>query len=323
MEYRTLKRTSLKVSRVSFGTMTFGSQTDEPAARRMVDRCLDAGINFFDTANVYNKGQAEILLGRALTGRREKVILATKVRGKMGEGADESGLSRAAIHKGIDASLRRLNTDYVDVYYLHQPDYGVAIEETLAAMEELVRAGKVRFPAVSNYAAWQVAEIHCLAEKKGYKPPQISQPMYNLLARGIEEDYIPFCERFGVAIVPYNPLAGGLLTGKYGAHRDPKAGGRFDNNKMYQDRYWHEDYFAAVEELSAIAREAGKTLVELALQWLLAQPHVDSVILGASRMEQLEENLRACEGSRLDATVLARCDAVWKRLRGITPKYNR
>lgn len=323
MEYRTLKRTDLKVSRVSFGTMTFGSQVDEAAARRMVDRCLDAGINFFDTANVYNKGQAEVLLGRALAGRREKVILATKVRGKMGDGPDESGLSRPAIRKGIDASLRRLNTDYVDVYYLHQPDYGIAIEETLAAMDELVRAGKIRFPAVSNYAAWQVAEIHCLAEKKGYKPPQISQPMYNLLARGIEEEYIPFCERFGVAIVPYNPLAGGLLTGKYGAQRDAKAGGRFDNNKMYQDRYWHEDYFAAVEELSAIAREAGKTLVELALQWLLGQPHVDSIILGASRMEQLEENLRACEGSRLDAVVLARCEEVWKRLRGITPKYNR
>ncbi|HEX5483526.1 MAG TPA: aldo/keto reductase, partial [Terriglobia bacterium] len=256
MEYRTLQHTDLKVSRVSFGTMTFGSQTDESAARSMVDRCLDAGINFFDTANVYNKGQAEILLGRALAGRREKVILATKVRGKMGNGADESGLSRAAIHKGIDASLQRLNTDHVDVYYLHQPDYGVEIEETLAAMDELVRAGKVRFPAVSNYAAWQVAEIRCLAEKKGCKPPQISQPMYNLLARGIEDEYIPFCERFGIAIVPYNPLAGGLLTGKYGAQRDPKTGGRFDNNKMYQDRYWHEDYFAAVEELSAIAREA-------------------------------------------------------------------
>jgi aryl-alcohol dehydrogenase-like predicted oxidoreductase len=323
MEYRKLKHTDLEVSRISFGTMTFGSQTDAAMAQRMVDRCLDAGINFFDTANVYNKGKAESILGQALAGKRQKVALATKVRGKMGDGPDESGLSKAAIQKAIDASLERLGTDYVDLYYLHQPDYDVPIEETLSAMDELVRCGKVRYLAVSNYAAWQVAEIFCISEKKGYQPPRVSQPMYNLLARGIEEEYLPFCKRFEVAVVPYNPLAGGLLTGKYNQDRNPKAGGRFDNNALYQGRYWHEDYFAAVDELSAIARDAGKTLVELSFQWLLSQSQVDSVILGASRAEQLEENLRACEGSRLDEPTLARCDAVWKRLRGITPKYNR
>lgn len=323
MEYRMLKKTELKVSRVSFGTMTFGSQADEGAARRMVDCCIDVGVNFFDTANVYNRGQAEVILGKALAGRRSSIILASKVRGKMGDGPDESGLSRAAIHKAIDASLKRLGTDYVDVYYLHQPDNSVPIEETLGAMDELVRAGKVRNPAISNYAAWQAAEIHCISAKQGYKAPRISQPMYNLLARGIEEEYVPFCARFEVGIVPYNPLAGGLLSGKYSGRRDYKAGGRFDNNKMYQDRYWHDDDFSAVDDLAAIAREAGKTLVELSLQWLLSQPHVDSVILGASRIEQLEENLKACDAGRLDDATLARCDAVWKRLRGVTPKYNR
>ncbi|MGH9345216.1 MAG: aldo/keto reductase [Terriglobia bacterium] len=323
MEYRNLKHTELKVSRVSLGTMTFGSQVDQATAGRLVDLCLDAGVNFFDTANVYNQGQAETFLGKALAGRRDRVILASKVRGKMGEGPDDSGLSRPAINKAIDASLKRLGADYLDIYYLHQPDYATPIEETLAAMDDLVRAGKVRYPAVSNYAAWQVGEICCISEKKGYRLPRVSQPMYNLLARGIEEEYIPFCKRFEVAIVPYNPLAGGLLSGKYSRDRDSKAGGRFENNKMYQDRYWHGDYFAAVNELSAIARNGGKTLVELSLQWLLSQPHVDSVILGASRLEQLEENLRACDGPLLDEDVLARCDAVWKRLRGITPKYNR
>lgn len=323
MEYRQLPDTELKVSRVSFGTMTFGAQTDEAAAGRMVDRCLDAGINFFDTANAYNLGRSETILGKVLGPRRANVILATKVFNKMGDAADDLGLSRAAIHKALDASLKRLGTDFVDIYYLHQPDYGVSIEETLAAMDEVVRAGKVRFPAVSNYAAWQVAEIHALAEKNGYKPPRISQPMYNLLARGIEEEYFPFCRRFGVAVVPYNPLAGGLLTGKQARERGPIAGTRFDGNKMYQDRYWHDDYFAAVDDLKLIARDAGKTLVELAFQWLLSQPVVDSIILGASRLEQLEENLRACEGGRLDDATLARCDAVWRRLRGITPKYNR
>src|SRR5574340_976804 len=159
MDYRTLPNISLKVSRVSFGTMTFGSQTDEGVARRMIDLCLDAGVNFIDTANIYNKGLSETIVGRLLKGRRNKVVLATKVRGKMGDGFDESGLSRAAIFKAIDSSLQRLQTDFVDLYYLHQPDYDIPIEETLAAMDGLVKAGKVRYPAVSNYAAWQVAEI--------------------------------------------------------------------------------------------------------------------------------------------------------------------
>jgi aryl-alcohol dehydrogenase-like predicted oxidoreductase len=323
MELRILPHTGLKVSRVSFGTMTFGAQTDEVTAMRMIGRCLEAGINFFDTANVYNQGRSETILGKALAGRRENVILATKVRGKMESAPDETGLSRAAIHKAIDSSLRRLGTDYVDLYYLHQPDYDVPIEETLAALDELVRAGKARYPAISNYAAWQVAEIHWICEKNGYKPPYISQPMYNLIARGIEEEYLPFCQRFGVAVVPYNPLAGGLLTGKHTRERGPIQGTRFDGNAMYQDRYWHADDFAAVEELKSVAQEAGKTLVELAFQWLLSQPAVDSVILGASRLEQLEENLKACAGGPLEAAVLAGCDAVWKRLRGVTPKYNR
>lgn len=323
MEYRKLTHTDLEVSRISFGTMTFGSQADEATACRMIDRCLDAGINFFDSANVYNQGKAEVILGKALTGRRHKVILATKVRSKMESAPEETGLSPAAIHKAIDSSLRRLQTDYVDVFYLHQPDYDVPIKETLAALDELVRAGKVRYPATSNYAAWQVGEMLWIAEKCGYKPPYISQPMYNLLARGIEEEYLPFCKRFGIAVIPYNPLAGGLLTGKHSGGRGPMAGTRFDGNRMYQDRYWHDDYFAAVEELKTIAQDAGKTLVELSFEWLLSKPQIDSIILGASRPEQLDENLRACEGYRLDGSTLARCDEVWKCLRGITPKYNR
>jgi aryl-alcohol dehydrogenase-like predicted oxidoreductase len=323
MEHRTLPHTDLKVSRLSFGTMPFGSQADEAASRKMVDRCLDAGINFFDTANMYNQGKAETILGKALAGRRPRVILATKVRNKMGEAPDDAGLSRAAIRKAIDASLQRLGTDYVDLYYLHWPDYAVPIAETLGAMDELVRAGKVRYPAVSNYAAWQVCEILWVAAKNGFAAPYVSQPMYNLLARAIEEEYLPFSKQFGVAVIPYNPLAGGLLTGKHSKAQGPISGTRFDNNQLYLGRYWHDDYFAAVAELRAIAGEAGKSLIELSLQWLLGQEIVDSVILGASRLEQLEENLKACEGGPLDAATLERCDAVWKRLRGITPKYNR
>jgi aryl-alcohol dehydrogenase-like predicted oxidoreductase len=323
MEFRTLPKTGLRVSRLAFGTMTFGAQTDEATAQRIMDCCLDAGINFIDTANVYNGGAAETIVGKTLRGRRDKVIMASKVRGKMGGAPDEIGLSRTAIRKAIDASLTRLGTDYLDLYYLHMPDYDTPIEETLETMEELVRAGKLRFPAVSNYAAWQVAEILWICEKRGYHPYFISQPMYNLIARGIEDEYLPFCQRFGVAVVPYNPLAGGLLTGKHSRQGGPTPGTRFDGNKMYQARYWLDDDFAAVEELRSIAAEAGKTLVELALQWLLTQPAVDSIILGASRLEQLQENLKAAESARLDKSVLERCDAVWKRLRGVTPKYNR
>ena len=323
MEYRTLSKTGLQVSRLSFGTMTFGGQTDEAAALRIVDCCFDAGINFFDTANVYHRGVAETILGKALKGRRDKAVLASKVRNKMGEAHDDEGLSRAALRKAIDASLTRLGTDYLDLYYLHLPDYATPLEETLEAMEELVRAGKVRFPAISNYAAWQVCEILWKCETYGHHPYYVSQPMYNLIARGIEEEYLPFCQRFGIAVVPYNPLAGGLLTGKHSRASGPTPGTRFDGNKMYQDRYWHEDDFAAVEELRKIASEAGKTLVELAFAWLLAQPLVDSIIMGASRLEQLQENLKAAETRRLDAPVLACCDEVWKRLRGVTPKYNR
>lgn len=323
MEYRNLQHTDLKVSRLSFGAMTFGSQTDEANAFRIVDRCVEAGINFFDTANSYNLGRAETILGKALGARRKDIVLATKVFNKMGDGPDDRGLSRAAMHKAIDASLQRLATDYLDIYYLHQPDSATPIEETLATMDELVRAGKVRYPAVSNYAAWQVAEILWACEKHGYKPPYVSQPMYNLIARGIEEEFLPFCKRFGVSVISYNPLAGGLLTGKHQKQGGPIVGTRFDGNQLYLNRYWHDDYFAAVDDLRAIARDAGRTLVELAFQWLLGQPLVDSVILGASRLEQLEENLKACEGDRLDVETASRCDAVWKRLRGITPKYNR
>jgi 1-deoxyxylulose-5-phosphate synthase len=323
MEYCTLRHTGLKVSRASFGTMPFGKQADQGTSTRMVDQCLDAGINFFDTANMYNLGRAEEVLGAALGLRRSQVVLASKVCYRMGEAPDDAGLSRAAIRKALEASLKRLGTDYLDLYYLHWPDYNTPIEETLEAMDEAVRSGKVRYPAISNYAAWQVAEIFCTANERGYRPPHVSQPMYNLLARGIEDEYIPFARRFGVSLVVYNPLAGGLLTGKHSREKGPLAGTRFDSNQLYMGRYWHDDYLAAVGELREIAADAGKTLVELALQWLLGQRQVDSVILGASRPEQLAENLKACESGSLDATTVARCDEVWRRLRGVTPKYNR
>ncbi len=259
MQTRTLPHTDLTVSRACFGTMTFGSQTDEPTAARMFDLCIERGINFFDTANMYNTGVAESIVGNILKGRRDRVILASKVRMKMGDAPDEQGLSRAAMRKALDLSLRRLQTDYLDLYYLHAPDWNTPIEETLETMNEFVRAGKVRYPASSNYAGWQVAQMIAISEKCGYQPPYVSQPMYNLLARGIEQEYLAMCQAFGVSTVVYNPLAGGLLTGKQQRER-PIAGTRFDNNPLYLDRYWHPGYFDAVEELQAIAGRAGRSV---------------------------------------------------------------
>jgi aryl-alcohol dehydrogenase-like predicted oxidoreductase len=322
METRTLTHTDLTVSRACFGTMTFGSQVDEAAAMRIVDRAIAGGINFFDTANVYNKGVSETIVGKALKGRRDKVVLASKVRGKMGDGPDESGLSRTAILKAIEESLRRLGTDYLDIYYLHQPDYDIRIEETLAAMDEVVRAGKVRYPACSNYSAWQMTQILAIAGRQGYKPATITQPMYNLLARGIEPEYVPMCREFGVSMVVYNPLAGGLLTGKQKAGA-PIAGTRFENNQLYLSRYWHEAYFGAVNDLAGIARDAGRSMVSLSLNWLLHHTAADCIILGASRVEQLEENLKALEEGALAPETVAACNGVWTKLRGVTPQYNR
>jgi aryl-alcohol dehydrogenase-like predicted oxidoreductase len=184
MEYRNLKGTDLNVSRACFGTMTFGGQVDEELAGRMVDRCLEAGVNFFDTANVYTKGASEELLGRALRGRRREVVLASKVGMKVGDAPGEKRLSREAITRALEDSLRRLQTDYLDLYYLHQPDYGVPLEETLEALDGLVRQGKVRYTAASNYASWQTVRMLNIAERSGYRPASVAQQMYNLLARG-------------------------------------------------------------------------------------------------------------------------------------------
>jgi aryl-alcohol dehydrogenase-like predicted oxidoreductase len=302
--------------------MTFGSQVDESQAIRIVDRCLDLGVNFFDTANVYNGGASEVIVGKALKGRRDNLVLASKVRGKMGDAADQNGLSRAAIERGIEDSLRRLQTSYLDLYYLHQPDYGVPIDESLEAMERLVKQGKVRYPASSNYSGWQVCQMQWIAAKNGYKAATVTQPMYNLLARGIEQEYLPMCKELGVSTVVYNPLAGGMLTGKQ--KRDaPLPGTRFDGNQMYLGRYWHEQDFDAVGELLDIAKKAGRSPVSLALNWLLHHTATDCVILGASKLEQLEENLKAMEEEPLSADTVSACDQVWAKIRGVSPQYNR
>jgi 1-deoxyxylulose-5-phosphate synthase len=322
MMFKKLNRTDLNISRLCFGTMTFGKPADQATSTRMVDQCIEAGMNFFDTANMYQLGVAETMLGEALKRRRKNVILASKVRFKMGDAPDQSGLSRKAILRAVEESLKRLQTDYLDIYYLHYPDYDVPIEETLDTLDQLVKQGKIRYPATSNYAAWQQTEMLWIAEKKNYKPAVITQPMYNLLARGIEQEWLPMTKHYGLSNIVYNPLAAGLLTGKH-QMQTVTPGTRFDNNKLYQDRYWHEQDFEAVEKLRVISRNSGRPLISIAFNWLLHHTATDCVILGASRPEQLAQNLAACEQGPLPDDVVKACDEVWKEFRGPIPVYNR
>lgn len=322
MERRSLHHTDLTVSRFCFGTMTLGKPLDQAGTNEVIGRCLDAGINFFDTANMYNAGVAESLLGNALKGRRDKIVLASKVFYKVGDAPDQQGLSRKAILSAIDKSLERLQTDYLDVYYMHAPDHTVPVEESLETMDSLVRQGKVRYLASSNYAGWEVVEMLWLARDHGWHAPYVSQPMYNLLARGIEQEYLPMCRQFGISTVVYNPLAGGLLTGK---HKQEvfTAGTRFDNNKLYQDRYWHTQDFHAVERLRAIACLAGRSLVSLSLNWLQHHTASDVIILGASSLAQLNDDLVAAAEGPLPEEIVKACDQVWQDFRGPLPVYNR
>tara|TARA_B100001123_G_scaffold420520_1_gene526975 strand:+ start:1915 stop:2835 length:921 start_codon:yes stop_codon:yes gene_type:complete len=305
------------------GAMTFGSQADREESRRIVDRCLDVGINFFDTANVYNQGKSEELLGEALGSRRQDIILASKVRGVMKVPTDHSGLSREAIRCALNASLDRLQTDYLDIYYLHLPDYDTPIEESLAAMDELKQEGKIRYLATSNYSAWQMCEMFTICEREGYAKPWIAQPMYNLAARGIEQEYMAFTNKYGISNIVYNPLAGGLLTGKQKRNSAPLANTRFDGNQMYLDRFWHNAYFDAVAEVKAIAQDENMTPIDMAFRWLLAQEQVHCILLGASSLNQLDQNLEALKASPLTNEQLSACDEVWHKLRGPTPNYNR
>jgi aryl-alcohol dehydrogenase-like predicted oxidoreductase len=323
MEYQTLRGTGITVSRLSLGTMTFGAQADEAAAMRMVHMAIDAGVNFIDVADVYVGGVSEEIVAKALKGKRNQVVLASKVCNFVGQDRiKDAGLHRWHVIRGVEASLKRLGTDCLDICYLHRPDYHTPIEETLAAFDTLVQQGKVVYVGMSNYAAWQICEALWRCDANRWAPPVVTQVPYNLLTRGIEQELVPFSEVMNVGITVYNPLAGGLLTGKHRKESGPEEGTRFDLSEEYYRRYWLDSNLDAVAELRRIAADAGKSMTELAFQWLLSQPHVDSVIVGVSKIEHLEENLQAAEG-KLDEATLKACDQVWGRLRGDYFRYNR
>lgn len=322
MKYNKLPGTSLLVSQISLGTMMFGGQTHEQDSLAILDYAHGAGINFWDTANMYTQGESERIVGKALKGRREDILLATKVFHPMGEKINDQGLSRRAILSAAEASLRRLDTDYIDLYYLHAPDYDTGLEETLETMTGLVRAGKVRYVGISNYAAWQIADVLALCDKRGYVPPVITQNVYNLITRGVETELMPFMKAHNLGMAVYNPFAGGILTGKHQAGK-PAGDTRFATNEIYYQRYWSQENFRAVDRLADIAQKAGISLVELSMKWCLSRPGVVSVISGVSRLSQLEQNIAAAEGDPLGQDTLEACDGVWLSLAGTRFQYNR
>jgi len=324
MEHVRLGRSGLPVSRLCLGTMTFGLQCDEDQSRRILDKALDGGIDFLDTADGYplggdlsTVGRTEEILGRYLAGKRQDVVLATKCFVPMGPHPWNAGTSAKHILDAIDASLRRLQTDYVDLYQLHFDDRATPLEETLRALDQVVRDGKARYIGVSNWAAWRLALAVGKAELLRTVPITSVQPRYNLLFRANERDLFPLCHETGVGVIPYNPLAGGLLTGKH-ARQDEAPDGRFTLGNvggMYRDRYWHDREFDTVDALRPLADEAGVSMAQLALGWVLAQPAITAPIVGASRPEQLDDALAAASKG-LDPEIVSRLDELtveWRR----------
>ena len=317
MHYRKMGRTGLKVSAISLGTSTYGSQVGEQEAIKIIESAMVAGVNLIDTADVYTEGRSEEIVGKALKGKRHSVVLATKVAQRMGPGVNDVGLSRKHVMQGIEDSLRRLGTDYIDLYYVHKPDYDTPIEETLRTLDGLVHQGKVRYIACSNFYAWQLCKALWVSDLHNLARFDCAQPPYNLLTRDIEYELLPLCASEGVGVCVYNPLAGGLLTGKHDPGKPPAEGTRFALEyfgPMYQERYWSAANFEAVASLKQIAREYGRSLPQFALAWILSNEVITSAICGATSIKHLEENLVAAE-VKLSAEELAASDNIWHKLR--------
>ncbi len=337
MKTKQLGRSGLRVSEVCLGTMTFGNPVDQATSFRIMDTADELGVTFFDTADAYppagelaEKGRTEEIVGSwiAERGARDRIVLATKCRGQMGPDPNDEGLSRKHVIKACEDSLRRLQTDYFDLYQAHQPDPTTPIEETLSAFDSLVQAGKVRYVGVSNFQAHQLADAIWTSKQLGFSPIVSDQPRYSVLFRMIEDEIVPLCRQHGLGIMAYNPLAGGMLTGKYrrqgSGAADPAAGHRFTpdtrTGQMYRERYWKDAVLDEVERLIAYFEPRGKSLTHVALAWVLAQPAVTSAIVGATRPEQLHDSLQGVTLS-LEPDELAACDDAWFNLpreRGVT-----
>jgi aryl-alcohol dehydrogenase-like predicted oxidoreductase len=308
MLYRQLGNSGLRTSVIGLGTNQFGSKVDQAGVNEIIAGAIDLGINFIDTADTYSQGRSEETLGVALKGKWHKVVIATKVASPMGEGVNDRGASRYHIRSGVEASLRRLQTEHIDLYQMHRWDEQTPLEETLRTLDDLISSGKVRYIGASNYTAWQLARANTLAELRGWTPFVSIQNQYHMLERDQEREMIPFCNAHNVGILPFFPLAGGFLTGKY-KRGEPAPPGTRGESSAYVQRYMTDANFDKIEKLSAWAAEHGHTMAELAHAWLLAQPQVSSVISGATKLSQVQSNARGA-GWLLTADELKSVNAV-------------
>ena len=313
MEYKNLGNSGLRVSVVGLGCNNFGRRCDQAATTAVVEKALDSGVTLFDTADVYGpRGLSEEFLGVALKGKRREAIIATKFMGPMGEGTLWSGASRRYIFDAIDASLKRLDTDYVDLYQIHFPDVNTPIAETMRALDEVVRSGRARYVGCSNFAGWQVVEAQWVARSGHFSEFVSAQNQYNLLDRRIERELVPAANAYGLGVLPYFPLASGFLTGKYKQGEAPPEGTRLAAGGGMADRVLTEGNFETLQKLESFAESAGHTMLELAIGWLASQPHVSSVISGATKPEQVEQNVAASEW-KLNAEEMAKVNEITRR----------
>lgn len=294
MEYKNLGRTGVKVSALCFGTMSFGSIADEATSEKMYHRCREIGVNFFDCANVYANGTSETYLGKFIAHEREKVVITSKVYFPTGEDVNARGANRRHIMLEIEKSLRRLSTDWIDIYFIHHFDEHTPLHETLRALDDLVKQGKILYPAVSNFAAWQIMKALGISAREHLARFEVIQPMYNLVKRQAEVEILPLALSEGLGVIPYSPLGGGLLTGKYGPDKMPEEG-RLVKNDMYAKRYGNQWMFEAADEFSSLAEALGYAPAALAVSWVAHHPAVTAPIIGARNLEQLEESLDSLE----------------------------
>ena len=312
MEYRNLGRSGVKVSEICLGTMTFGNGADQDGSTRMVHAALDAGVNFFDTANAYVWGKSEAMLGVALKGKRHRAVVASKVFNPMGPGPNDSGGSRLHIRQEIEASLKRLQTDYIDIHYVHHVDHETPIEETLRTFEDLVREGKILYTACSNFEAWRLIDALWIAQSHGWDKFIAYQPQYNLVVRDIDEEIVPACEAKGLGVVAWSPLASGYLAGKYTPGSLKVQGTRSAEGWGFQGRFFTSNHAEILQTLLDTSREIGRTPAQTALRWVMDQPFMTSAIVGARNSDQLADTLKA--GSwRLPPEALEKLDKVSAR----------
>jgi aryl-alcohol dehydrogenase-like predicted oxidoreductase len=294
MFYRNLGRSGLKVSVIGLGTNQFGGKVNSSSTNSILDAAIDLGINFIDTADVYQGGRSEENIGKALKGKREKVIIATKVYFRVGEGPNDQGASRKHIFEGIDASLKRLDTDYIDLYQIHRWDENSPIDETMLALNDLIRVGKVRYIGASNFSSWQLVLANSTVQMQGLAQFISIQPHYHMFERGIEKELIPACNYFGIGILPYFPLAGGFLTGKY-KENDPAPKGSRGESSEYVQKYMTHENHSKLRELDWFSQACGHSITALAHAWLLVQPMVSSVISGVTSVDHVRENASSAE----------------------------